>query len=449
MSEQHPLPTTQQHSRRWLLLATVTIGLFLITLDNTVLYTALPTIVDELGATGSEMLWILNAYPVVITGLLLGSGTLGDKIGHRKMFIVGLIIFGIASAIGGSADSVASLITARAFLATGGAAMMPATLSLIRHTFEDEKEMNLAFGIWAAVSTVAAALGPLVGGLILEFLHWGFVFYMNIPFVILALATLPFVSKADEPNPAKTWDLLSSIYAMGFLTSMVLVVKELANRPPNWMIISIAVLISGASGYLFHRRQHRISQPLLTFDIFRIPSFLAGSLGASLSLFAVVGFQFLTTQRLQLIDRFSPLHAGAYVAVVALGSMVVSILAGKNLHRIGLRPLISGGMALGAVGSLIIAISSFTASVIRSIWESLDPFAENASCISIVRHSCRAVSSPRRRNGPARCRPLAPASSVRSTSKKAAPIDTGVISGVSAMQRHYRGCPVNEQRVSA
>lgn len=348
--------------RRWFLLATVGVGIFLITLDNTVLYTALPTIVDQLHASSSQMLWIINAYPVVICGLLLGAGTLGDKVGHRRMFIIGLIIFGVASLLGGFAPNVYVLIGARATLAIGAAVMMPATLALISHTFEDPDEMNLAIGIWASLSTVAAALGPLVGGLLLEYFRWGSVFFMNVPIVIIGLAVLPFVSKPDTPHPEQTWDLRSSIQAMITLVAVVLVIKELAHRPQNWLIIGIAAVLMVVFGYRFSRRQKTLTQPLLTFDLFRIPAFLAGVLGASLSLFAVVGFQFLTTQRLQLIDGFSPLHTGAYVTVVAIGSMLTSIVAGKYLNRVGLRTLIAGGLGVGAVGSAIVVLGSMWSS---------------------------------------------------------------------------------------
>lgn len=344
--------------RRWLLLATVGVGIFLITLDNTVLYTALPTIVEELDASSSQMLWIVNAYPVVICGLLLGTGTLGDKIGHRRMFITGLTIFGIASLIGGFAPNVGMLISARVLLAVGAAIMMPATLALIRHTFHDPQEMNLAIGIWASLSTVAAALGPLVGGVLLEFFRWGSVFFMNVPIVIAGLVVLPFVSHPDQPDPSRTWDLRSSIQAMIMLVSVVLLIKELAHRPQNWWIVGIAIVAAVVFAFRFVRRQNRLTHPLLTFDIFRIPAFLAGVLGASLSLFAVVGFEFLTTQQLQLTEGFTPLHAGAYVTIIAVGSMLTSVIAGKNLNRFGLRILIPGGMGVGAVGAAIAMVGS-------------------------------------------------------------------------------------------
>ncbi|WP_254077143.1 MFS transporter [Pseudomonas aeruginosa] len=161
------------HSNRWVLLVTVAAGLLLIVLDNSVLYTALPTLTRELGATATQGLWIINAYPLVMAGLLLGTGTLGDRIGHRRMFLIGLVLFGVASIVAAYSPTAEILIGARAFLAVGAAAMMPATLALIRVTFEDDRERNIAIAIWGSLSVVGAALGPIIGGFLLGHFWWG------------------------------------------------------------------------------------------------------------------------------------------------------------------------------------------------------------------------------------------------------------------------------------
>ncbi|MBF4168585.1 MFS transporter, partial [Enterobacter hormaechei] len=182
------------HANRWLLLLTVGAGLLLITLDNSVLYTALPTLIQELGATSTQGLWIINAYPLVMAGLLLGAGTLGDRIGHRRMFLIGLALFGLASLLAAFSPTAEALIGARAFLAVGAAAMMPATLALIRVTFEDERERNIAIAIWGTLSVVGAALGPIVGGVLLNHFWWGAVFLINVPVVVIAFAATLFVA---------------------------------------------------------------------------------------------------------------------------------------------------------------------------------------------------------------------------------------------------------------
>ena len=182
----------------WLVLAIVSSALFLIVIDMTVLYTALPTLTRDLEASATEKLWIVNAYSLVVAGLLPGAGALGDRYGHRRMFTIGLAIFGAASLAAGFAPTSATLITARAGLAVGAAAMMPATLSIIRHTFEDPDDRALAIGIWAAVASGGAALGPVIGGALLEHFHWGAVFLINLPVVLAALAlTAAFVPQGQ------------------------------------------------------------------------------------------------------------------------------------------------------------------------------------------------------------------------------------------------------------
>ncbi|HIX00341.1 MAG TPA: MFS transporter, partial [Candidatus Nesterenkonia stercoripullorum] len=172
--------------RRWIVLAIVSSALLLIALDNTILYTALPRLTGDLGASASQQLWIINAYPLVIAGLLPGSGALGDRFGHKRIFQVGLGIFGVASIVAAFSAVPEALIVARALLAIGAALMMPATLALIRVSFPVERERNLAIALWAAVATVGMALGPIVSGVLLEFFWWGSVFLVNVPIVIIA-----------------------------------------------------------------------------------------------------------------------------------------------------------------------------------------------------------------------------------------------------------------------
>ena len=158
---------------RWLILLVVSSALFLIVIDMTVLYTALPTLARDLRTSPSEKLWIINAYALVVAGLLPGLGSLGDRVGHKRMFALGLVVFGIASLVAAFSPTPAILIGGRALLAVGAAMMMPATLSIIRLTFDDEKERALAIGIWAAVASSGAAVGPLVGGVLLQYFWWG------------------------------------------------------------------------------------------------------------------------------------------------------------------------------------------------------------------------------------------------------------------------------------
>lgn len=188
---------------RWLVLAIVSSALFLIVIDMTVLYTALPRLTHDLGATASEKLWIVNAYPLVVAGLLPGLGTLGDRLGHRRLFMAGLAVFGMASLFAAYAPSPSVLIATRVLLAVGAAMMMPATLSIIRLTFTDEDERAFAIGVWAAVASGGAALGPVVGGLLLEYFWWGSVFLINVPVVAVAFALAAALLPRRAGDPAR------------------------------------------------------------------------------------------------------------------------------------------------------------------------------------------------------------------------------------------------------
>lgn len=339
--------------RRWWLLLTVGAGLLLITLDNSILYTALPTLTEELGASGSASLWIINAYPVVMAGLLLGAGTLGDRIGHRRMFVVGLLIFGLASLAAAFSVSPGMLIASRALLAVGAAAMMPATLALIRLSFNDVKERNIAIAIWGSLSVVGASLGPILGGLLLERFWWGSVFLINVPVVVAALIGTALVAPRNDADPSKKWDLLSSIQAMVGLVGTVLFIKELAHVPQNWPLIAGAAVAAVVGFVLFVRRQRRMSEPLLDFSIFRNKAFTGGVLAAAFAMFTIAGAQLITTQRFQLVEGFSPLQAGLLVAAIALGALPSGLLGAAFLDTLGLRLMISGGLGVGALGLLL------------------------------------------------------------------------------------------------
>ncbi|MEU6213001.1 MFS transporter [Streptomyces sp. NPDC047023] len=351
----------QNAGRRWLLLMVVSAGLLLITLDNSILYSALPTLVEDLGASSSESLWIINAYPVVMAGLLLGSGTLGDRIGHRRMFVIGLVVFGLASLAAAFATTPEALIAARALLAVGAAAMMPATLALIRVAFDDQRERNLAIAIWGSLALVGGALGPIVGGLLLSSFWWGSVFLVNVPVVAVALVATLVLAPPHRADPGKRWDLPSSLLALVALVGLVMAVKETAKADPAPLFIGTAVLVAAAGGGAFTRRQRRLAHPLLEFSLFRNRAFLAGVLAAGFSLFAIAGIQLVTTQRFQLVEGFTPLGAGLLVAAVAAGALPTALLGGATLHRLGLLPLIAGGLALGTAGAVIV-LSSFGSS---------------------------------------------------------------------------------------
>lgn len=343
-------------AHRWGLLVTVAIGLLLITLDSSILFTALPTLTEQLGATATQSLWIINAYPLVMAGLLLGAGTLGDRVGHRRMFLLGLVVFGLASALAALAPSATVLITARALLAVGAAAMMPASLALIRVTFDDERERNLAVAVWGSIAVVGAALGPVLGGVLLTQFWWGSVFLVNVPVVLLALMATAVLAPTVPPNPAARWDAASSVLVLVGLTSLVVAIKEVAAPGRSWVVVLVALAVSAIGLWLFLTRQSRLAHPLLDTSVFANRRFSAGVVAAAFALFTIVGVQLVTTQRFQLVEGLTPLQSGLLVACLALGTLPTAMVSGALGHRIGELPLISGGLAVATAGVLAVVL---------------------------------------------------------------------------------------------
>ena len=351
--------TTNKNSTRWVFLGVISLGLFMIGVDNSILYTALPTLKTSLHTTSLEALWIINMYPLVLSGLLLGTGTLGDKIGHRRMFEIGLSIFGVAALVAAFAPNPEILIAARALFGIGAATMMPATLSLLRTTFTDVQERNTAIGIWGATATLGAASGPVIGGLLLEHFWWGSVFLINLPVVIIAVIGTTTIAPPNAPNPEQQWDFLSSLWAMVAMMGLVMMIKEATHSPIDPGIIggATAALIGG--GWLFARRQRFLTEPLLALTVFQNKVFTAGVLGAGFAMFVLSGTELLTTQRFQLGEGFTPLAAGLVTAAGAIAAIPTSVLGGIMLSRVGFRPLISGGfIAAGAGAGLVMSVSS-------------------------------------------------------------------------------------------
>lgn len=350
------------NAQRWGFFAVVSLGLLMIGLDNSILYTALPALERSLGANPSEGLWIINAYPLALSGLLLGTGTLGDRVGHRKMFLIGLAIFGAASLAAAFAPGTGELIAARALLGVGAAVMMPATLALIRLTFPDERERNTAIGIWGAVAVVGGALGPVVGGALLEHFWVGSVFLINVPIVAAAIVLTFMLAPPNMPDPGKSWDVISSVYSLIALSGLTMAIKQTANTQSTALLIG-AVVGCVVGAWLFVRRQARLEDPLLTFDIFRSRMFTGGVLAAAGGMFVMAGAELMTTQKLQLIDDLSPLKAGTTVAAMALAAIPASTLGGAFLHKIGFMPLISGGFAAAVVGALVLGVGASQQSI--------------------------------------------------------------------------------------
>lgn len=336
--------------KRWRVLAIVSVALLLITIDATVLYAALPRLTHALHADASAKLWIINAYPLAVTGLLPGAGALSDRFGAKRMFVTGLVVFGIASACVAFSPTSGWLIGTRVFLALGAAMMMPATLSLLRHAFTDERERALAIGVWAAIAAGGAALGPVVGGILLEFFWWGSVFLINVPIVLALLWPAIRVAEAGAGHAVRPWDPAGSLQILLGMVGVVYAIKELSMPAPMYAAAAGAALLGVAFCVLFVRRQRRSAQPMIDFALFRLPPFRQGVVVALVASSTLVGVELVLSQRLQLVLGLSPLDAALYLLPVPAAAAVAGPVAGLLIGRIGQQPVMRAALLIAGVG---------------------------------------------------------------------------------------------------
>lgn len=349
-----------QSQYRWLILTIVSSALFLIVVDVTVLYLALPHLTRDLGASPTQKLWIVNAYALTVAGLLPGAGALADRYGYKRMFVSGLVVFGVASVIAAFSPAPHILIAARALLAVGAAMMMPATLAIIRHVFEDQQERAVAIGIWAAIASGGAALGPVVGGLMLEYFWWGSVFLLNVPIILIALVLAIVWIPRSQPNPARPFDPVASVLIMVALVSLTFAIKSFsAAEPSPWQAFS-GMLVSGLAAWGFAARQVRTQVILIDFKLFANPVFSAGSLTALVACATLMGMELAISQRFQLITGLSPLQAGLAILPIPLAAFVAGPLSGHYLQRIGVQRMLWMSLALTGTGfaSYVLAMNA-------------------------------------------------------------------------------------------
>jgi len=338
--------------RRWWALAILNLSLFAIIMDNTILNVALPTLARDLHATGSDLQWIVDSYVLVFAGLLLSAGALGDRFGRRGALSAGLVVFAVGSMFAMSVDSASMLIAARAVMGVGGALIMPATLSILTNVFTDPAERAKAIAMWASVGGLAVALGPVMGGFILEHFSWTAVFALNIPIAVIALvggrAAVP-TSRDPETPPLDVPGAILSMVGLGSLVWAIISAGE-GGWTGQGPLAGFAVAAVAAVAFIMWER--RTPHPMLDVTFFKNRRFTAASLGVMLGYFAMFGSLFLMSQLLQFVLGYSALGAGVRLLPFALSMAVFSTISTKLVDRFGTKLVVVAGMGIVAVGLL-------------------------------------------------------------------------------------------------
>ncbi|SFD67222.1 MFS transporter [Streptomyces aidingensis] len=337
---------------RWAVLAVLCASLLLVAVDATVLHVAVPAVTADLRPGPIALLWIVDIYPLVCASLLILFGTLGDRVGRRRVLLLGYGCFGGASALAALAGSPEVLIAARALLGVGGAMIMPATLSLLRHVFPDRRERALAIGVWSAVAAVGAALGPLVGGVLLEHFWWGSVFLINIPLMAVCLPVGRWLLPECTGDGTGPWDVLGAVLAAGGLFGVILAVKRAGGGD---LFSPGTLLLAGLGAALltvFVRRQRRRHCPLLDLSAFRRAAFGTAVGCIVLTVLALVGLALVAAQYLQLVFGLSPLQTGLRLLPLSVAAVAAGLAGSRMLTLMGPRTMVSLGFLLTAVAVL-------------------------------------------------------------------------------------------------
>jgi DHA2 family multidrug resistance protein-like MFS transporter len=341
--------TPKAGRREWIGLAVIALPCLLYSMDLTVLNLAVPHLSADLKPTSSQLLWIVDIYGFLVAGSLITMGTLGDRIGRRKLLLIGAAAFGIASVLAAFATTPNQLIAARALLGIAAATLAPSTLSLIRNMFPDPQERTFAIGIWIASFSAGGAIGPLVGGLLLTHFWWGSVFLANVPIMILLLAVGPWLLPEYKDPDAGRLDLVSAAMSLVAVLAVIFGIKRIAEHGAGlvaWGTISAGILV----GALFVARQRRLADPLIDFRLFRAPAFSAAVAVNVLGFSVAFGSFLLIAQYLQLVLGMSALEAGLWSAPSAFGFIAGSMVAPRLTQAFRPAYVMTGGLLTSAAG---------------------------------------------------------------------------------------------------
>ncbi|MEU2289600.1 MFS transporter [Streptomyces bacillaris] len=350
-------PAPQGHPQRWLILGVICLAQLTVLLDNTVLNVAIPSLTTELDASTADVQWMINAYSLVQSGLLLTAGSSADRYGRKKMLVVGLALFGIGSLVAGLAQSSGQLIAARAGMGVGGALLITTTLAVVVQIFDDSERVR-AIGLWATVNSLGFAAGPLVGGIVLDHFWWGAIFLINIPVAVIGLvAVVRLVPEFKNPRGERP-DLLGALLSTVGMTAVVFAI--ISGPEHGWA--SVRVLLTAFVGVVvlagFVLWELHIPYPMLDMHFFRNQKFIGAVAGAILVAFGMGGSLFLLTQHLQFVLGYGPLEAGLRTAPMALTVVALNLtgLGARLVPRLGTPATIAAGMSALAAGLAAVAV---------------------------------------------------------------------------------------------
>ncbi|TKG72730.1 MFS transporter [Prauserella endophytica] len=341
--------------REWSGLALLALPTALLGLDVTALYLVLPSLAGELGASAAQTLWIMDAYGFFIAGFLITMGTLGDRIGRRRLLMVGIAAFGAVSAFAAFAPDAAWLIVARALLGIAGATLMPSTLSLISNMFRDARQRAVAIGVWATMFAIGMAAGPVVGGALAAGLWWGAVFLLAVPIALVVLAGAPTLLPEYRSARTARLDPLSVGLSLTAILPVTYAIKQATEG--FGADVLIAALLGVGSGIAFARRQLRLREPLLDLRLFANRAFSAALAVLLIGLVGVGGVMILVTQYLQLVEGQSPMTAGLWMGPPALAMLVAAIGAPLLARRFSPGAVMAATLALSLLGYALLAVA--------------------------------------------------------------------------------------------
>ncbi|WP_166865442.1 MFS transporter [Salinibacterium sp. ZJ70] len=392
-------PAPRATPRTWVGLAVLVLPLILIAVDSMVLVFALPAISTELSPSGAEQLWIMDIYSFMLAGLLITMSSVGDRIGRRKLLLIGAVAFSAASVLGAVSTSPEMLIAARALLGLAGATLMPSTLSLIRNMFLDRDQRRFAVAVWSAGASAGAAAGPIVGGWIIEHFSWHAAFLMNIPVMVLLLVLAPFFIPESRNLGHAGVDLVSSVQSLVTMVAFVYAIKALAEGE-NLALAAAGFVVSFAAGTLFVRRQLRMPQPMINVRLFRVKAFTGAVIGDLISIFALIGSLFALTQYLQLVLELSPVESALWLLPQMVVSAASGFFAAWVVRKLPTALLVSLG-TLAAAGGFFALIGLSTTTDPLMIALALCLIALGVGIATTLTHDIIMSSVPAERSGQA------------------------------------------------